>query len=77
VVCSLEPMKKVVWVIEDYPWGILKAIVLKVGNGPAWGLNSRIKVLRIRSHGFRNKQRFANVICSHLSGLDLYTRREC
>lgn len=47
-------------------------IVLKVSNGPAEGLNSRIKMIKVRSRGFRNKERFANAIYFHLGGLDLY-----
>jgi transposase len=46
--------------------------VLKVSNGPAEGINSRIKMIKVRSRGFRNKKRFANAIYFHLGGLDLY-----
>lgn len=53
-------------------WGIINAIILKVSNGPAEGLNSRIKTAKVRSRGFRNKQRFANAIYFHLGGLKLY-----
>nr|VFJ46061.1 MAG: transposase [Candidatus Kentron sp. FW] len=70
--CRLEPMKKVAKTVKEHLWGILNAIVLKVSNGPAEGLNSRIKALKVRSRGFRNKQRFANAIYFHLGGLDLY-----
>lgn len=68
----LEPIKKTAKTIKAHLWGILNAIVLKVSNGPAEGLNSRIKTIKIRSRGFRNKQRFANAIYFHLGGLDLY-----
>lgn len=51
---------------------ILNAVVLKVSNGPAEVLNSRIKMLKVRSRGFRNKERFANAIYFHLGGLQLY-----
>ncbi len=68
----LEPMKKVAKTIKEHLWGILNAIVLKVSNGPAEGLNSRIKMIKVRSRGFRNKERFANAIYFHLGGLDLY-----
>ena len=44
----------------------------KVSNGPAEGLNSQIKMIKVRSRGFRNKVRFANAIYFHLGGLDLY-----
>ena len=70
--CRLEPVKKVAWTIKEHLWGILNAIVHNVSNGPAVGLNSRIKAFKIRSHGFRNKQPFANAIYYHLGGLDPY-----
>lgn len=70
--CRLEPMTNVAKTIKEHLWGILNAIVLKVSNGPAEGLNSRIKTLKVRSRGFRNKQRFANAIYFHLGGLELY-----
>jgi hypothetical protein len=57
---------------QETPMGILNAIVLKVSNGPAEGINSRIKMIKVRSRGFRNKQRFANAIYFYLGGLDLY-----
>lgn len=68
----LEPIKKVARTIKEHLWGILNAIILKVSNGPAEGLNSRIKMIKVRSRGFRNKERFANAIYFHLGGLDLY-----
>jgi transposase len=70
--CRLEPIKKVAKTIKAHLWGILNAIVMKVSNGPAEGLNSRIKAIKVRSRGFRNKKRFANAIYFHLGGLDLY-----
>ena len=68
----LKPIKEVARIIKEHLWGILNAIVLKVSNGPAEGLNSRIKTIKVRSRGFRNKKRFANAIYFHLGGLDLY-----
>nr|MDA3870607.1 transposase [Gammaproteobacteria bacterium] len=68
----LEPIKKVARTIKEHLWGILNSIILKVSNGPAEGINSRIKMIKVRSRGFRNKQRFANAIYFHLGGLDLY-----
>jgi transposase len=70
--CRLEPIKKVAKTIRQHLWGILNAIELKVSSGPAESINSRIKMIKIRSRGFRNKQRFANAIYFHLGGLDLY-----
>nr|VFK68035.1 MAG: Transposase [Candidatus Kentron sp. UNK]VFK73315.1 MAG: Transposase [Candidatus Kentron sp. UNK] len=68
----LEPIKKVARMIKKHLWGILNAVLLKVTNGPAEGINSRIKMVKVRSRGFRNKQRFATAIYFHLGGLDLY-----
>ena len=70
--CRLEPMKKAAQTIKNHLWGIINAIILKVSNGPAEGLNSRIKTIKVRSRGFRNQQRFANAIYFHLGGLDLH-----
>lgn len=70
----LEPIKKVAKTIKEHLWGILNAIILKISNGPAEGINSRIKMIKVRSRGFRNKQRFANAIYFHLGGLDLYPK---
>jgi len=68
----LEPVKEVARTIKEHLWGILNAIVLQVSNGPAESLNSRIKTIKVRGRGFRNKKRFANAIYFHLGGLDLY-----
>ena len=68
----LKPIKEVAKIIKEHLWGILNAIILMVSNGPAEGLNSRIKTIKVRSRGFRNKKRFANAIYFHLGDLDLY-----
>ncbi|WP_241086615.1 transposase [Candidatus Vondammii sp. HM_W22] len=39
--------------IKDHLWEILNAVVLEVSNGPAEGLNSRIKMIKVRSRGLR------------------------
>ncbi len=70
--CRLEPIKKVARMSKKHLWGILNAIVLQVSNGPAEGINSRIKMIKVRSRGFRNKNRFANAIYFYLGVLDLY-----
>ena len=68
----LEPMKKAAATIRNHLWGIINAIVLNVHNGHAESMNSRIKMIKTRSCGFRNKLRFRNAIYFHLGGLDLY-----
>lgn len=35
-------------------------------------INSRIKTIKIRSRGFRNKSRYENAIYFHLGGLNPY-----
>ena len=70
--CRLTPMKRVAQTLKTHLWGILNVSVLKVSNGPAEGINSRIKMIKVRSRGFRNKQRFANAIYFYLGGLNLY-----
>lgn len=70
--CRLEPVKKAAKMIKKHLWGIINSIVLKVSNGPAESINSRIKTVKIKARGFRNKQRFVNDIYFHLGGLDLY-----
>ena len=70
--CRLEPIKTATRTIKAHLWGGLNAIVLKVNNGPAKSINTRIKLLKVRSRDFRNKMRFANAIYFHLGGLGLY-----
>ena len=56
---GLEPIKKVAGTIKDHLWEILNAVVLEVSNGPAEGLNSRIKMIKVRSRGFREPVKFS------------------
>jgi hypothetical protein len=70
--CRLGPVKKVAQTIKKHLSGIINAIVMKVDNGGAESINSRIKMIKVRSRGFRNKARFRNAIYFHLGGLDLY-----
>ena len=70
--CRLEPMKDAARIIRKHLWGIINAIVLKVSNGPAESRNSRIKMIKVKSRGYRNKERFIIDISFHLGGLDLY-----
>lgn len=68
----LEPVKNVARMIKVHLRGILNAIVLKANNGGAESINGRIKLVKVRSRGFRNKHRFRNAIYFHLGDLDLY-----
>lgn len=68
----LEPIKKVARMIKKHLWGILNAVVLDANNGHAESTNSKIKMIKGRSRGFRNKERFKTAIYFHLGGLNLY-----
>ena len=68
----LKPIRDVARIIKEHLWGILNTIILEVSNGPAEDHNCRIKTIKVRSGGFRNKKQFANAIYFHLGGLDLY-----
>lgn len=68
----LEPIKKVAKLIKKHLWGIINAILLKANNAGAESINSRIKAIKIRCRGFRNKARYINAIYFHLGELDLY-----
>ena len=70
--CGPEPVVKTSRMIREHLWGIVNAIILRATNGPAEGINSRIKTVKARSRGFRNRERFANAIYFHLGGLNLY-----
>ena len=70
--CRLEPMKEVARMVRKHLWGIINAVVLKVGNGPAESLNSRIRMIKVKGRGYRNRERFITDIYFHLGGLNLY-----
>ncbi len=72
--CRLQPVMKVAKTIKKYLWGIVNAVVLGVDNGAAESINSRIKTVKTRARGFRNKSRFRNAIYFYLGGLDLYPK---
>ena len=68
----LDPVVKAARMVREHLWGIGNAVISGATNGPAEGINSRIKTIKARSRGFRNQERFANAIYFHLGGLDLY-----
>lgn len=68
----LKPMQAVAATLRKHLWGILNAVILGVNNSQAESMNSRIKTLKSRARGFRNKERFCNAIYFHLGGLALY-----
>jgi len=58
--------------IKNHLWGVVNAIVTGTTNAGAESINSRIKMVKVRSRGLRNKERFKTAIYFHLGGLDLY-----
>lgn len=66
---QLEPVKKTAATIKKHLWGIINAVVLKVHNGHAESINSRIQRMKSRARGFRNRERFRNEIYFHFGGL--------
>ena len=69
---GLAPVVSVAEMLERHLQGILNALVLRVTNGLAEGINSRIQWIKKMACGFRNRDRFRRAILFHLGGLDLY-----
>ena len=51
--CRLDPGKDAAKTIQKHLWGIINAVILKVSNGPAESINSRIRIVKTRACGFR------------------------
>ncbi|RMG31324.1 MAG: hypothetical protein D6721_01585 [Gammaproteobacteria bacterium] len=68
----LEPVMQMARMIKKPLWGIINAVVLKANDGYAGSMISKIKLIKVRSRGFLNKERFKTAIYFHLGGLDLY-----
>jgi transposase len=68
----LKPMRDAWRTLKKHLWGILNAVMLKADNSQAESINSRIKMVKSRARGFRNKVRFRHAIYFHLGNLDLY-----
>ncbi|HCQ0486726.1 TPA: ISL3 family transposase [Escherichia coli] len=52
-------------------YGILNAMKHRVSNGNAESLNSKIRLLRFKSRGYRNKERFKVVVMFHYGKLNM------
>lgn len=68
----LRPVKIAASMIKKNLWGIVNAIVMRAHNAMAESVNSKIKILKIRARGFRNRQRFKTAILFHHGGLSLH-----
>lgn len=69
--CRLKPIQTAARMIRSNLWGIINAIVLNANNAMAESVNSKIKILKIKARGYRNRQRFKTAILFHYGGLDL------
>ena len=70
--CRLEPVKRVARMVRKHLEGILTAVVQRVTNARAEGINSSIQWMKYRARGYRNRQRFRDAIYFHFGGLDVY-----
>jgi transposase len=67
----LMPIRVVASSIKKNLWGIVNAIVMKADNAMAESVNSKIRMLKIKARGFRNRARFKTAILFHYGGLSL------
>lgn len=67
----LMPIRAVASSIKKNLWGIINAIVMKADNAMAESVNSKIRMLKIKARGFRNRARFKTAILFHYGGLNL------
>lgn len=68
---GIKPLQTAAEHIEKNLWGILNAMRLQASNALAEAINSRIRILRVKAHGYRNKERFKRAILFHFGGLSL------
>ena len=72
--CRLEPVKRVARMVRKHLEGILTAVVQRVTNARAEGINSSIQWLKYRARGYHNRQRFRDAIYFHFGALDVYPK---
>ena len=68
---QLNAIKSSARSIKKNLWGILNAVVLKKTNASAESINSKIKSIKVRAKGFRNKERLKIAILFHCGGLEM------
>ncbi len=68
---SIRPLVAVACQIESHLWGILNAMRFQASNALAEAINSKIRLLRVKACGYRNKERFKRAILFHFGGLAL------
>lgn len=64
-------MKNMAKTIGKRLYGILNAMRHGVSNGNAEALNSKIRLLRIKTRGYRNRERFKLGVMFHYGKLNM------
>lgn len=64
-------MASVARMVAKRLYGILNAMKNRVSNGNAESLNSKIRLLRVKSRGFRNKELFKLGVLYHYGKLNM------
>lgn len=68
---DVSMMKNAAKTIGKRLYGILNAMRHNVSNGNAEALNSKIRLLRIKARGYRNRERFKLGVMFHYGKLDI------
>lgn len=58
--------------IEEKLWGILNAMRFKTSNALAEAINGKVRQLKVRAMGYRNKERFKQAIMFHFGQLEMF-----
>ncbi|END47619.1 transposase family protein, partial [Escherichia coli 2854350] len=69
--CDVPMMKNAAKTIKKRLYGILNAMRHRVSNGNAEALNSKIRLLRIKARGYRNRERFKLGVMFHYGKLNM------
>lgn len=69
--CDVAIMRNVAKTIRKRLYGILNAMKHRVSNGNAESLNSKIRLLRIKARGYRNRERFKLGVMFHYRKLNM------
>ncbi|MGU3483046.1 transposase, partial [Enterobacteriaceae bacterium C34A] len=69
--CDVPVMRNMAGTITKRLYGILNAMRYRVSNGNAEALNSKIRLLRIKARGYRNRERFKLGVMFHYGKLDM------
>lgn len=69
--CDVPIMRNMAGTITKRLYGMLNAMRYSVSNGNAEALNSKIRLLRIKARGYRNRERFKLGVMFHYEKLDM------